>query len=51
MLKCSQKTLTSFHLDDYEFGDENKMIDFVCLENMSLKFVSFKEVKFLSEKT
>ena len=48
VLKCSQKTLTSFHLDDYKFDDVSKIIDFVCSENMPLKFISLKEVKFLT---
>ena len=44
-----QKALTSFKLKFYTFPDLKEIVNFLCSKNMSLKFIKFNMVDYLSD--
>ena len=49
ILKCCRKTLVTFEFECYGLDDIENLIDFICSNCMSLKFIRIKDLHFLTD--
>ena len=50
ILECCHTTLGRFQFENYCFEDVEQIIGYICSKNMPLKYISFREIKCLTDK-